>query len=65
MRKLIIIFIGLMLSLGSQAQGQKDPTLFTVGQYSVPLSEFSYVYAKTNQEADFSEKSRATTLICI
>ncbi len=36
----------------------QDPTLFSVGNVNVPVSEFKYIYAKTNQDkANFSEAS--------
>jgi len=40
------------------ALAQDDPALFTVDGKPVPVSEFKYIYSKTNQDkADFSEKS--------
>ncbi len=46
------------LSLVAVAVAQGDPALFTVDGRPVPLSEFKYIYSKTNQDkADFSEKS--------
>ncbi|HMX40817.1 MAG TPA: peptidylprolyl isomerase, partial [Saprospiraceae bacterium] len=40
------------------ALAQQDPALFTVDGKPVPVSEFKYIYSKTNQDkADFSEKS--------
>lgn len=46
------------LSLAAVAVAQDDPALFTVDGRPVPLSEFKYIYSKTNQDkADFSEKS--------
>ncbi len=44
--------------IASAAFAQTDPALFTVKGNPVPVSEFKYIYAKTNQDkADFSEKS--------
>lgn len=36
-----------------------DPTLITLGKFSVPLSEFAYVYKKNNEKAAdaYTEKS--------
>ena len=47
------------LCLGSlTAYAQNDPVLFTVEQTPVHLSEFKYIYSKTNGEkADFSRES--------
>ena len=60
MRKNLLLLAGclLLLPLFTAAQSPQDPILFTVGNASVPLSEFKYVYTKTNQDkADFSEAS--------
>lgn len=46
------------LLLATATFSQSDPALFTVKGNPVPVSEFKYIYAKTNQEkADFTEKS--------
>ena len=46
------------LAFGAAAVAQDDPALFTVDGRPVPLSEFKYIYSKTNQDkADFSVKS--------
>ena len=46
-----------VLYLGSLT-AQPDPVLFTVKANPVFVSEFKYIYAKSNQDkADFSEKS--------
>ncbi|MEY4108292.1 MAG: hypothetical protein RL181_2634 [Bacteroidota bacterium] len=56
MNRLIFAFIGLFFCASVQAQ--KDDILFTVAGKPVPVSEFDYVYSKTNgKEADFSRNS--------
>ncbi len=50
---LIVLF-----SLAAQSFGQPDPTLFSVNGKPVTVSEFNYIYAKTNgTKADFSKAS--------
>jgi peptidyl-prolyl cis-trans isomerase SurA len=48
----------LLCSLVSGFSQTPDPVLFSVNGVAVPLSEFRYIYAKTNQDkADFSRAS--------
>jgi peptidyl-prolyl cis-trans isomerase SurA len=47
-----------VVSLAAQSLGQTDPTLFSVNGKPVTVSEFNYIYAKTNgNKADFSKAS--------
>lgn len=59
MLKHLIAFIGLFCSFAGIALAQDtDPVLFTVKGNPVRVSEFKYIYTKTNQDkADFSEAS--------
>ncbi len=51
-----LLFLGQMVSL--QAQNQPDPILFSVDNDQVPVSEFVYIYTKTNGlKADFGRPS--------
>jgi peptidyl-prolyl cis-trans isomerase SurA len=57
MKKALFTFVA-MLSLVAQSFGQTDPTLFSVNGKPVTVSEFNYIYAKTNgAKADFSKAS--------
>ena len=52
-----LIFVMLSISLNAQNK-EADPVLFTVSGKPVHVSEFKYIYSKTNGEkADFSENS--------
>lgn len=53
MRLMLMFFAG--LGLASPLRAQQDPVLFTVDDQPVPVSEFEYIYTKTNgPRADFS-----------
>lgn len=54
----LLVLLVVSLPLWMQAQKNDDPVLFTVSDTPVHLSEFKYIYSKTNgQTADFSKKS--------
>lgn len=55
--KVLILFLTLFISQSIFAQ-KEDPVLFTVDKTPVKLSEFVYIYNKTNgQKADYSKAS--------
>ncbi len=57
MNKLLVFFFTVLFASGMNAQSE-DPVLFSVGGKSVNLSEFKYIYQKTNgDKADFSKQS--------
>lgn len=57
MKQFILTFCCLWMSFAMVGQ-KKDPVLFTVAGKPVHVSEFLYIYSKTNRDkADFSKKS--------
>ena len=57
MNKAFSLFVALLI-FSFPAFGQTDPVLFTVNGKPVQLSEFNYIYSKTNgAKADFSKAS--------
>ncbi len=56
-----ICLLSLMFSMNLQAQStdqERDPVLFTVNNHPVRVSEFKYIYEKSNgDKADYSSKS--------
>lgn len=58
MVKQVIALFALVFGLSGFAFGQKDPVLFSVNKKPVHLSEFNYIYSKTNgDKADYSRAS--------
>lgn len=54
----ITLFAGILLGAGVAFSQNDDPVLFTVQNTPVHVSEFRYIYSKTNQDkADFSQAS--------
>ena len=58
LNRICAIFVATALLVTSNIQAQDDPVLFKVNGKEVKVSEFKYIYNKTNGEkADYSEKS--------
>ena len=54
----LTIFFATLFQFCAQAQMGKDPVLFTVNGDEVRVSEFQYIYEKTNgDEANYSIRS--------
>lgn len=51
----IFYLLFILVNCATQVAGQQDPILFTIENEPVHVSEFTYIYTKTNgQKADFS-----------
>ena len=58
MKKVLLSFAATCFLFAAQSLGQSDPVLFTVDGKPVKVSEFNYIYTKTNgAKADFSKVS--------
>ncbi len=58
MKKVLLSFAATCFLFAAQSLGQSDPVLFTVDGKPVNVSEFNYIYTKTNgTKADFSKAS--------
>jgi len=58
LNRICIIFVAFMMLATARVQAQDDPVLFTVDKKEIKVSEFKYIYNKTNgDKADYSEKS--------
>lgn len=54
----LVVVTGFVLALANSTAQDKDPVLFTVEKTPVHVSEFNYIYSKTNgDKADYSEAS--------
>ncbi len=56
MRNLILLIAALLLALTAKPQGDAR-TLFTIGEDRVTVRDFVYVYNKSGNSSDYSEKS--------
>ena len=57
------LFFAFCLFVSSSLFSQKDEVLFTVNKAPVTVSEFKYIYEKSNNKnADYSEKSLKESL---
>ena len=58
MKKVLLLSVLTFLFFATQSFGQTDPVLFTVDGKPVTVSEFNYIYTKTNgNKADFTQAS--------